>query len=262
MSNRSDCPACGSSTALGEVHCFKCGYINTLYRMTPGFFGDQETRSQVIKLRDDIILRPAQFTPAALMWLYQACIYDPIIVSQKIAYCKDINKVLIPAFSEKDELMFYQLRKLDSEKDGDKYISYGKMSSYTINYNDHDENLLLIVEDHLSAIRLRKHFNVCALSGTSINWATCLQIVKRYTNIVFWLDPDQPGREAMYKLFSKLKYHSNKHATKLMFMGSLIGTVNHDYDFRRINPNTVIKDPKFYLDHEIKNIVKQEVIPL
>jgi hypothetical protein len=254
--SRSVCPSCGSSTGLGTIHCFKCGYLINVYATTPGYFVNQGVRNRVLQLRDDLELNPSRFAPAALAWLYKACIYDEVVKAQMIAYCTEIHKVLIPAFNSANELMFYQLRKLDNNIDGEKYMSYGKMSSYTINYNDHDDNLLLIVEDHLSAIRLRKYFNVCALSGTSLAWGTALGIVNDYTNIVFWLDPDQPGRDAMYKVFNKLKYHSDKHSAKLMFTG---GT-SEQYNFQRINYNVVKEDPKFYLDNEIKYIVNNEVV--
>lgn len=257
--SREQCPSCGSSTGLGEIHCFKCGYVQTQYRTTPGFFSDNVKNSQILALRDDIILAPKKFPPSALLWLYKSCIYDPVIISQKIAYCEDIHKVLIPAFNKLHDLMFYQLRSLDLEKDPNKYVSYGKMSSYTILYRDFpDDNLLIIVEDHLSAIRLRKYFNVCALSGTSINWDTCLQLIKNYSKIVFWLDPDLPGREAMYKLFNRLTYHSSKHAIKQMFTGQMV----QEYDFKRVDFKAISEDPKTYLDHEIKNIIKNKVVEI
>jgi len=259
MTGRSICPSCSSSTALGDVHCFKCGYVNTQYAATPGFFSNGVgSRSKVLQLRDDIVLKPSEFPPEALMWLYKACIYDSVIVQQRIAYCTDVHKVLIPAFNSRDGLMFYQLRKLGDEKDGDKYTSYGKMSSYTINYHDHEENLLLIVEDHLSAIRLRKYFNVCALSGTSLKWDAAVQIVRDYTDVIFWLDPDQPGREAMYKVFNKLKYHSAKHSSKLLFTGNAAP----GYNFHRVDYSRAKKDPKFYLDNEIKNIIMHDTVLL
>jgi hypothetical protein len=256
--SRIQCPNCGSNTGYGEVVCFKCGVRNSEYTVTPGFFINNESRKQILQLRDDIVLSPKRFSPEALRWLYSAGIFDETIVNQKIAYCTEINKVLVPAFDGSNNLMFYQLRRLADRGDDNKYTSYGRMSNYTINYNDHDNDTLVIVEDHLSAIRLRETHNVCALSGTSVNWETCLKIVKYYNNVIFWLDPDQPGREAMYKSFNKLKYHSSKHAAKLMFSGQDA----YYYNFTKVDSEEITKDPKFYLTSEIKDIVKNKVLPL
>ena len=79
--------------------------------------------------------------------------------------------------------------------------------------------------------------------------------------MIFWLDPDQPGRAAMYKLFKKLEYQGGKNTTRLMFMGTEIGQVP-GYAFKKVDFNNVPKDPKLYLDHEIRHIITNLVVDI
>jgi hypothetical protein len=225
--------------------------------MTPGYFADTEARSQVLKLRDDLVLSPSKFSPAALTWLYKSCIYDKTIVKQRIGYCTTINKVLIPAFCDK-ELMFYQLRSL-AEGDKLKYITYGKMMDWPLHYFDHDEvDKVVIVEDHISAIRLRPHYNVLSLNGTNLNFKQLQILCRYYNNFVFWLDPDAPGQKATYKCFDKLQSYYDKHVTNQLFLGNSYTRSS----FKRINSGTITEDPKWYLDCEIQNIVENEAVPV
>ncbi len=251
------CPSCSSPTALGMIVCFKCGYVNT-FNTTPGYFGGHalNERKQVMQLRDDIILAPRNFTPKSLAFLYKCGIYDHIIIRQRLAYCPDINKLLIPAFKNND-LMFYQLRKLDDNDDA-KYTTHGSTYNNTIIYDDHENKTLVLCEDHLSAMRIRGFYNVNALSGTSLKFSTILSLLDHYDNFIFWLDPDQPGREALYKNLSKLKWNSAKYNTKRMFLDKKI----IDYKFSKVNYNKITRDPKLYLDNEIVQILENEVLPL
>ncbi len=254
MSSRAECPSCGSSTALGTVHCFKCGRINIQYSMTPGFFTDYEAKTQVLKLRDDLVLKPSQFSPTALHWLYTSCVYDDTIVKQRIGYCTSIDKVLIPAFCEQ-ELMFYQLRSL-VEGDKLKYITYGKMMDWPLHYCDHKyEDKVIIVEDHISAIRLREHYNVLALNGTNINFKHLQYLCRYFNNFVFWLDADAPGQTATYKCARKLQQYYSSCAQQRLFLGTQVA----NFSFTKVNNTVVTEDPKMYINSTIKSIIENEV---
>lgn len=253
---RVSCPSCGSSTGLGDIHCFKCGYINK-YKATPGYFTEYVKRTeQVLKLRDNIVLAPNRFAPKALEWLYKASIYDETIVKQRIAYCPDINKVLVPAF--KDEVLkFYQLRSLKDE-DKAKYVTYGSCSNYKILYNDHDNTRLVITEDHLSGMRIRPYENVACLSGTTLSYSFIETLLDNYDEFIFWLDPDKPGIDALNKNANRLKWYSSKYNVRRMFTRKK----PIEYRFYKVNYKEIVLDPKYYLNNEIVNILKNKVVKL
>jgi len=255
---RDNCPACGSSTGLGEVICFKCGYRNS-YNIS-GIFSEEVTNrtKQVLRVRSDIVLAPAKFSYKALEWLYKSCIYDEIISKQGIGYCTGIDKVFIPSFNGGQQLMFYQLRSLVDD-DKNKYITYGSTASYTVKYVDHPESkTLLFCEDHLSAIRLRRFYNVVCLSGTSIKYSVIKGLLSEFDVFIFWLDPDQPGREALYKNLGRLKWNSGSSNVERMFLDKPI----IEHKFYKVDYKKVLKDPKFYLDHEIQNIINTQAISI
>lgn len=251
MSDRVLCPSCGSRTALGELHCFKCGYITRNGKIS-GLFSTQNAseRKQVLQLREEVVLSPNNFSPKALAWLYKAGVYDNVIVKQMIAYCPDIDKVLIPAFCNM-KLMFYQLRSLDPSRK-DKYLTYGEMSAWVIHYFDHVSDSVFIVEDHLSAIRLRPHFNVVSLQGTNLTEVARKLLLSNFKTLVLWLDPDVPGQRATKKIMQTLHYYIHRTTIQAMFMAKPV--IN--YNVYAVDCTVFNKDPKCYRDFELKKVVQ------
>lgn len=255
---RGICEYCQSTTGRGENICFKCGIVHNKTGMTPGFLADVQSVHEVIKLRDDLVLDVKKFPAAALKWLYNAGIYDDTIQKQKIGYCTEANRVMVPAFDSNDVLHFYQMRHIEHELGNNvKYYSKGKLSDYTIHYRDFpSSDTVVIVEDHLSAIRVRKFYNVVALSGTKIKNDFCKKLVTKYSNFLLWLDADAPGQEATYRLIAKLKYYSELNSIHDLFTKNSCAS----YCFSKVNHVIINKDPKRYLDSEIQNIITNEVI--
>jgi hypothetical protein len=258
MSNRAVCPKCGSMSALGDYHCFKCSYTPHNYQYNPLYVGEAIKEKEILTIRDDLILKPQQFPPKALEWLYKSCIYDNIIIKQKIGYCTDINRVFIPAFDIFNTIHFYQLRSLDHSLGNTiRYITKGRSSDYLIHYQDHNQsNTVIICEDHLSAIRLRQHDNVVALSGTSLSHTNCRDLAQMYSRFIFWLDPDEPGRQAFYKNLKRLKWHCNKEEITSLYTSNN----RKKYRFFRVDYDKITEDPKSILDSRIKNILNKELI--
>lgn len=254
------CPSCGSSTGLGEKICFKCGYFNAEYNISHSMFSDRiytSKRNSILELEDDVMFSVNQFSPQALAWLYKYSIYDNIISKQMIGYCKNTNKVLIPAFDQNNTLQFYQLRALNPNEI--KYLTYGNTANYTIHYADHkDSDTIIICEDHLSTIRVREFENVMCLSGTTLKNSAIENILENYTNVVFWLDADKPGRDAMFKNYNRLIKASDSVNRKGLFSNLKFRT----YTFSHIDYKTIAKDPKEYLNSEIEYIIQDKRVPL
>ncbi len=256
--SRDLCPKCHSHTALGDNKCFKCGYI--VRRFTSYGFKDNFGLHNDIKLQmpEEILFNPNQFHTDALDWLAKAHIYNQTIVRQGIGYTPIDHKVFIPAYDALDKLQFYQLRALDPKVfDKCKYLTYGKSSEFLIHYRDHSSSQkVVIVEDHLSAIRLRDYSNAIALSGTSLQNNNVQSILETYNHIIFWLDSDRPGKEALNKLYKQMKYFENKLTIKRMFKG--VDCHNPMYNY--VNYDIIKEDPKCFLGCQIVNILHNEVL--
>ncbi len=249
------CPKCNSSTALGDIRCFKCGYRQQRF---VSYDKNYDLKSIELPIPEGIIYNPNNFHSEAIEWLTKAYIFNNMIIEQGIGYCSHEHKVFIPAYSSEGELKFYQLRTLDPDIVSKcKYLTYGKSSEYLIKYSDHKKsNKIVIVEDHLSAIRIRKFSNVCALSGTFLSSENCNALLQQYRVFIFWLDPDQPGRQALIKNFKRLKQHANNITVKCLFIGGL----EPKYSFYNVNYDKITEDPKYFRDSEISKIINNEVI--
>src|SRR5258708_6360263 len=129
------CPNCDSSTALGEIKCFKCGWINARLA-SPMNYHIPDVRQMVnnLEVPEGLIFSPHNFHPEALAWLAEAYIFNGTIVRQGLAYSPTDHKVFVPAYDEEDILHFYQMRSLRSG--GCKYLTYGRTSDYLIHYKD------------------------------------------------------------------------------------------------------------------------------
>lgn len=249
------CPKCNSTTALGDARCFKCGFRQKVWSSMRHM--DRSYNST--DLPDNIVFTPHNFHLEAIEWLAKAHIYNDIIIFMGIGYCPEIHKVFIPAYNDKAELQFYQLRSLDKGADKKyKYLTYGSSSRYTIHYKDHPSaSSVVFVEDHLSAIRLRNHMNVVALSGTSLQQYITLQLVQQYSDFIFWLDPDEAGKKATFKNITRIKNAAELTNRRILMCGG----DEFIYSFGYINYDKIREDPKRYTDSQIATILTTEVIP-
>ena len=244
MAHRWPCPKCGSSTALGDYRCFKCGYIQAQFTTKELYLKPPTTE---LVLPDKIELNPHKFHIDALKWLGKSYVFNEIIIKQGIGYVPDTHRVFIPYYKNR-ELQFYQTRNL--QQWGIKYITGGKSRAFE--YRDHKTDTVYIVEDHLSAMRLRKHCNVICLSSTSMNSDLCSSILDRYTKVVFWLDPDRPGRLATFKNIKLMKNIYRKRQIKQLFSSG----EEKECSVLYVNYAKLTSDPKYYSDTDIGDILK------
>ena len=258
---RDICPKCSSFTALGHTRCFKCGYItgyNTSNFRTLLFAKELDAS---VEIPEDLLLNPNNFHLDALEWLYGAHLTNRQIIDQNIGYCPSHHQVFVPAlwadYKGRDKtVMWYTMRSL-SKYTKYKYKSYGNCAGYLIHYRDFPEsNRVVLVEDHLSAIRLRRHSNVLALSGTSLLKPDAKFVCERYNEVVFWLDPDQPGIDALYKNLAILQKASESQAINSLFLYDKCT----DIRFSKIDYTEITQDPKKYTDFELHEILTKMVL--
>lgn len=252
---RDICPMCSSYTALGAFKCFKCDFRSPVFS-SMNFFNRSKEISSEIDIPDSLEFNPKKFHIAALGWLASAYIFEDQIIKHKIAYCKETHRVFIPAINESNVIVFYQLRDL-SNKSKNKYLTYGKTTNYTITYeNFSNSNYIIVVEDHLSAIRLSSKHNVVCLSGTSITDYALTEIVRKYSKIVFWLDSDLAGKRAMYKNINKL----NKIVDRVRLIDFFNAKNNNsNLIIQYVDHDIIVKDPKRYNNSDINFIIKNKV---
>lgn len=261
---RDICPSCGSHTALGDQQCFKCGYRQHKYVFS---YKDMTTSTDAngrtialnarIQCLSELEYNPNRFHPDALEWLNKSYIFNGTITKQHIAYVPKSHQVYIPALDKDGAVRFYQVRNLTVNEEKPKYLTYGKSSDYLIHYKDHPKKKeIVIVEDHLSAIRLREHTNVVALSGTHLSKSNIELLLKQYNSFIFWLDPDLPGKKALFKNLKILQESIDTYTCKMIFSASPIP----DYHLGYIDYTKIQVDPKCIRSSRIVNILKNEVL--
>lgn len=251
MSNRPPCHRCGSLTARGDVKCFKCGTFTTSYKRTPGY-GFGGTNNDINPLQHNVTYNLNMFNPKILEWLIVDCGLIPTqIRDQRLGYVSDKNALFIPALEHDNELRFYQIRYFNEESKI-KYATFGNTSQYFIAYYDHPtDNKVVVVEDHVSAIRIRKQYNVVCLSGTTFSHDVVRYLIKQYLQIVIWLDSDAPGQKAVSKGVRRLLKASDKSAVESAFICHR--TTEHIIYI--VDPTQYTLDPKKYIDDTIQSAI-------
>lgn len=260
------CPRCGSFTALGQFHCFKCSYKpSRLDRQwcIEDLIKDKDsikTKDDSFQLPENLIFNPGHFHIDALEWLYKYYIYKETIIRASIGYDPDSHRVFIPTIDYKtDEIINFKMRALDSTQKL-KYLFYGKKEKLNLLLEKGTKDII-IVEDHLSGIRCNKHRDTLVLNGTNIQLEILKMIMQKYDNIILWLDSDIPGRQGAQKIIKKY----------FIIKEGIVKTESWQYliderqanrfscDLLRVNPDHVTLDPKAYTDWDINYILDNEV---
>ncbi len=247
---RNQCPNCNSHTALGEYKCFKCGYLHPNNKKT--WFERPIVSDNKLKLPENITFQYNKFHPEAIEWLSKSYVFEKLVNKYHIGYDNDSHAVFLPAM-EGNNVIFYQMRYLDKYNEI-KYKTFGKTSTHTIYYNNFNSSQVVIVEDMLSAIRVGEISNVICLSGTGLTQAT-RQLLNSYDVYIFWLDPDNPGQLATYKMYNILNKLHIKNEIKSIYLDKLIS----NKAYYKVNHQVVTLDPKYYPDSYIKEVLNMYI---
>lgn len=218
------CEDCGSSDALAEyetnTYCFSCHRSRPKSIEKPFFPVREETNSN--KINDVGLLElPHQSTQmlsmAAQQWLLAYHVYEDLVLKYNIRYVQYAevnrlrlqNRVILPSYNKKGELMFYQARALD-KKDSPKYYTIGSKEHLFWSQGPYKDNdVVVLVEDIISAIRVGEHVQAVSLIGTSLNQRMVLNLAEKYATIVIWMDGDKEGQRAATKLIKKFRLFSS-----------------------------------------------------
>ena len=174
-----------------------------------------------------------------MLWLLKAGIGYDLARHYGIGYSPRANRVILPVYQDK-ELIAFIARAVDGEKP--KYIARHKDGFHNAVFRSDDStklvhpdgplDVLVIVEDYLSAVRVGRITRSVSLLGTANKADALLPELGSDTKAVVWLDPDKAGRNGRNKIARSL---------------SLFGVEPLLLNTKR--------DPKFYSNREIRELI-------
>lgn len=228
------CPECaklgkdrnGDNLAIyddGSQYCFCCGF----HRKANGMSSIRKAAPRT----DKPIQLPFDSTDelplCAMEWLKQYSLTDLDIQLQSILWSEHWKRLIFPYIIE-GELLAWQGRSFDPESKA-KWFSQGNIHELLYIVGKSKLTHIVLTEDIISAMRVSKQNNVCAMPifGSHISTKTILRLRKYYDTIDVWLDFDK-AKESM------------QYANTIRQLGHKSNSI--------ITP----KDPKEYTDSEIK----------
>lgn len=191
-------------------HCFNCnmhGFEWADSGMTPAqTIRALEKLKEYQEVKCTKLYMPNDFTPdipdRGKVWLYKYGITEEEISEYKFgSYCNG-SRLFLPVFNGSD-LIYYQGRLLTGR--GPKYLNVKAAGAKNVFFKTKRySNILCITEDILSAIKVGRYVQGLALLGSYMP-LSLTQIIKGYSRVYLWLDPDKRKEAAKYsQQFSSL----------------------------------------------------------
>lgn len=171
------CHHCGKSGAI-----FKDGFrsLEAIKKITKHTTSSATTYSVPSDYECDTLRWPSK----ARAWIYQYGITDEEIKRYGIGYSDRNRRVVLPAW-EDGELLGYQLRRIHDDDTGPKYTTYWNKKNYVWKDLTSPSDVLVLCEDILSAIKLRRFYNSLAMLTTSLSIENYKYLLPFKTILVF-----------------------------------------------------------------------------
>lgn len=209
---REQCPECGSNTAyqqfVSNSYCHKCGY------RTKDSGSIVQKPVDIVKSGVTYSNWSTTFPEKAKALLLKNWIGDNLIAKYNIRYTPNLiidgkdygERIIFPQYNENAELEFLEAKSLGHPI---KYVVYGTKNLLYIPKEFPKGDILYIVEDIQSCIRVNEQYPCVALRGTSFNTEKLNSIIMlsklhKFDTIGIWLDNDEAGKVGTMKLKSKL----------------------------------------------------------
>ena len=253
FSHHEPCPSCGSRDNVGVwedggKYCFGCGWGVRGYKG----ISNKELKQQLKREEKNsdgtrVASLPSDFDyglPAVpLAWLRKYGITDQEIAQQRMGWSDARQLLVFPVFDNYGALCFCQSRYFGANESHPKYLTSGSSEKifnimdrqgrhYVSGVSDGFLNTLVLVEDHISAIRVSRSFPAMPLYGSEISTYRLRVISDRVTRLVIWLDRDKL-KNAVKARYKALAY------------------------FNQVSVVVADKDPKEYNDDDIRRIVRR-----
>lgn len=186
------------------AYCHHCGrrgchylanYARARTRGQGGTDGIHSSRNSKFRGREIVssekyITEINQWPAEARHWIGRAGLTQAEVEQFNIGYYEPDQRVMLPIYN-KGELVGYQMRRIFAHDNRPKYDTRKKVKPLLFYNEQHDDsNRLVIVEDILSAIKVGRQYNTCALLGTNLDLSSVAYIAGKYDNVDVWLDND------------------------------------------------------------------------
>lgn len=189
-----------------HAFCFRCSddYLHKVERSTKEIIRSLQERQQAEQELSRQVQLPSDSTtnlPAeARLWLAKASLRQEEIRDYGIVYSPRLGRVCIPVYKQ-GSLYAVQARALGSLQP--KYLQVGPRTCFASHQNSGsrigERNFAVFTEDALSAIRVGRHAQSFALTGTSAPLSEFPNLAP-YDSLVMWLDGDKAGVKGAAKL--------------------------------------------------------------
>jgi Zn ribbon nucleic-acid-binding protein len=218
FSHHEPCPQCGSKDNLGvwtdgHKFCFGCKYheqgILDLHKAM------NTSREEVTNnVRDFPFDATSNLPTHAYRWLYSCGIYQEQIDKYKIQWSNYYNLVCWNIHGVDGKFLGWQGRCFDPEAKT-KYVIQGKIHDgiCILPYPSTKQDICVLCEDYMSAIRVSSHLPCVPLFSCSINTEHLRTLSKRFSTLIIWLDSDKldnarkiASQASMLGLYAKVLY--------------------------------------------------------
>ncbi len=229
-------------------HCFSCGKRKSINKSLYAFRQeDPIINNGIVVPKHTYNIK--EFSPQVLSWLYKYYVFEDLIRKYRISYVPyakfggfEGESLLLPYFKG-NELISYQRRFFPNKK----FITGGNKQTTWVMTCNHKSNMLILVEDYISAIRLGEHYNTICLQGIKLRYEDCSYISKTYSQIKIWLDPDKEGQAAANIMYNQIVKALNK---DVLFNAFSVR------EPKNVEVITTEKQPKDYSNQELITLIR------
>lgn len=188
-------------------------------------------------LPPDVDFNVAYWPTWARDWLMSYGITGAEQCNHNIAYSKELDRVIIPTYNLKGQLVFWQGRAAPGA--APKYITKQGLNKPVTIVGSRINKNIFVVEDMLSAIKIGRYAPAIPLLGTTTHLKSLVDLLNTggYQNVFIYLDPDPAGMEASVMLHKDLR--------------TLLST---SIEVRNITLSELVQ-PKEMPDHELERLV-------
>lgn len=175
------------------AYCHHCGlsgiHTSTTYRSLKTIkrpTSHSGSGGTTISLPTDYEVDPRGWPTLARAWVYKYGITDAEIKSYGLGYSETQKRVILPAW-EDGNLLGYQARKIFIEDTAPRYLTYWNKKNYVWKDLTSKNNILVICEDVLSAIKLHRFYASIALLNTHLHKDN-YKYVFGFSKVLIYLD--------------------------------------------------------------------------
>lgn len=245
------CPFCGNgkstpcfATYENGYFCFTCGAKKSV---SENHYSFRTTKLQSVATQFPTVT--CNFSPSVLQWLYQYYVFEDLISKYNIYYSPESetsSESLIFGVYRENELVFWQQRFFPRKR----FVTGGNKNEIFFITNP-ESDIVVLVEDYISAIRVGEHANALCLWGVHVNYVMSKLLENLNMNILVWLDPDEAGQTAAQEVNYRLTKSLQNSAKYKAFAVR---------ESRYVSVLETGKQPKEYSDQEIISILGEQCV--